>query len=703
MAEFEKEVAEDDIADKKDKEMMTARSPAPESSSPPRLDLDLDKASDADCEPELPDKYTSLYQNEAPSVLPEHLRRDQRSLIYKAVPPKVTEIDMFFYDSVGKIIHSIIGLKRDANGLRYRALPKSKSHLWPLVSRIRVYSANPDMFDKDEDNALPGELQGSLEEGKESDSPVDLEGSYAALHLKSLIRDIFIYDPTPEGNPNAADPNIHAQHQLTHFPKDPKCPICNQCRIHKADCRRRTRDPNDPEAKHVWIEPNVFCDLLTADHKIVAEKSSFHESIDRDKVALVSLDFATRLLDAFPAHCRSTDEVVESLLQFCGPDQIIKAFYSDNASEITSAVRRLQGFPVTCTPHVPQTDGAAENSVRKVTEGTSCPLVQSGFGHYFWNRAMRCFWFSMNISAIMHYGTKPYYARFGHSFPGHRVPFGASIGYMRINRDTKADRIHPFSSTTSRGLLMGYHLNPGGSWSGDYLVLDEDLVRHADNINSLQPVRVKDIIVPSYFTFPMKYGSIPHPASSSDGTPPDDESGLQGPADTDEEIGPPYVIEPVAVAPLPPPAPKSAVHRQTAREKHALWCCGRLKVYRSGARVNFEAECRFHGDRCTLSQEVEHGDAVKGRPLGFLAEWLEVAEMHISKACHKSRERLKSIAMESGYDFRCNMKAKLETLTNSDQLLEYEKLVLPGENRESAIVRYHFKQRGRNSDHCLLL
>ena len=136
----------------------------------------------------------------------------------------------------------------------------------------------------------------------------------------------------------------------------------------------------------------------------------------------------------------------------------------------------------------------------------------------------------------MHYGTASYYARFGHKFPGHRVPFGAEIGYLRFDRDTKADRAHPFSSETHKGLFMGYHLHPGGSWSGDYWVLDHETVKHADNINSLHPVRVKDIILPEYFTFPMRDGSLKAPVVSSDGTPPDDDPGLQGPVDTDAEL-----------------------------------------------------------------------------------------------------------------------------------------------------------------------
>ena len=44
------------------------------------------------------------------------------------------------------------------------------------------------------------------------------------------------------------------------------------------------------------------------------------------------------------------------------------------------------------------------------------------------------------------------------------------------------------------------------------------------------------LIIPEYFTFPMRDGTLKAPADSSDGSPPDDDPGLQGPVDTDAEI-----------------------------------------------------------------------------------------------------------------------------------------------------------------------
>ena len=51
----------------------------------------------------------------------------------------------------------------------------------------------------------------------------------------------------------------------------------------------------------------------------------------------------------------------------------------------------------------------------------------------------------------------------------------------------------------------------GGLWSGDYLVIDAESLDNADSIGSVRVLRVKDIVVPPYFTFPVAAGSIKQP------------------------------------------------------------------------------------------------------------------------------------------------------------------------------------------------
>ena len=118
-----------------------------------------------------------------------------------------------------------------------------------------------------------------------------------------------IYDA--KDNPNVSNPTISKQHMLTHFPKDPECEICNGCRTRRKDTRKTRADSED--VSHAWIEPKKFGDLLTADHKIIGERTASNSSKDNNRVALVIQDFYTRYIDAYPAPSRDADECRQAL------------------------------------------------------------------------------------------------------------------------------------------------------------------------------------------------------------------------------------------------------------------------------------------------------------------------------------------------------------------------------------------------------
>lgn len=210
-----------------------------------------------------------------------------------------------------------------------------------------------------------------------------------------------------------------------------------------------------------------FAQLLTADHKIVGERNPEHEPKDQDRVALVILDCATRYLVAYPAKSRGTHEVKDAFIKFLGLETVPTAVYSDNAGEITAAVKELNGTPVTCTPHVPQTNGAAENSIRKVTEGTSCALVQSGLSYQWWNWATSCFCFLRNTNDLQAGGGTPYFRCPGEHPKCLQIPCGARVDYMKFDCSGKALRDSPFDRKTHAGIFAGYDLRPGGQWSDD--------------------------------------------------------------------------------------------------------------------------------------------------------------------------------------------------------------------------------------------
>ena len=57
--------------------------------------------------------------------------------------------------------------------------------------------------------------------------------------------------------------------------------------------------------------------------------------------------------------------------------------------------------------------------------------------------------------------------RKGH-FKGLNIPFGALVDFMP-HSDIK---IESFGGKTIQGIFLGYHIQPGGLWDGDYIVAD---------------------------------------------------------------------------------------------------------------------------------------------------------------------------------------------------------------------------------------
>ena len=74
----------------------------------------------------------------------------------------------------------------------------------------------------------------------------------------------------------------------SNFPKDPNCPICNESKSTRAQCRSKTYGKPDQLPK-----PLKFGDSLAADHKILNDDDA---SCEADKVAIIILDRYSRWL-----------------------------------------------------------------------------------------------------------------------------------------------------------------------------------------------------------------------------------------------------------------------------------------------------------------------------------------------------------------------------------------------------------------------
>ena len=147
--------------------------------------------------------------------------------------------------------------------------------------------------------------------------------------------------------------NVHI-----HFPEDRNCEICKRTKITRAPCRRRNGEAELRAVK--------FGDVITADHKVLSDNC---ESRNNHRYAVVVQDLATQWIQAYPCKTKISQETqrrLQKFLELTIPLEFGKACEDLSWNHCTSA------------PHRSETNGIAERAVRRVKEGTSAVLLQSG-------------------------------------------------------------------------------------------------------------------------------------------------------------------------------------------------------------------------------------------------------------------------------------------------------------------------------------
>ena len=90
----------------------------------------------------------------------------------------------------------------------------------------------------------------------------------------------------------------------------------------------------------------------------------------------------------------------------------------------------------------------------------------------------------------------PWERRFGSPFGGVAWPFGASADY-RVSRPSEEPL--KFEPVTRAGLFLGYFVQPGFRWSGDYMVID---LHELTELSKPAVRRVRDLVFPLLPRFP---------------------------------------------------------------------------------------------------------------------------------------------------------------------------------------------------------
>ena len=246
----------------------------------------------------------------------------------------------------------------------------------------------------------------------------------------------------------------------SHFLKDRNCEICHRTKITRAPCRRRNGG--------AVLRAENFGDLITADHKVLSEGC---ESRNNHRYAVVVQDLATQWIQSYPCKTKTSQETQRNLQKFLKPNRKPKVIYTHNSLEFGKACEDLSWDHCTATPHRSDTNGIAERAVRRVKEGTSAALLQSGLDENWWADSLECFTYLRNIQYLLSDGKTPYERRFGKPFNGPIIPFASLVEYYRISAKDPS-RIEQFGKKVLLGLFLGYALYAGGSWKGDVLVAD---------------------------------------------------------------------------------------------------------------------------------------------------------------------------------------------------------------------------------------
>ena len=155
--------------------------------------------------------------------------------------------------------------------------------------------------------------------------------------------------------------SIHEPHSVcSHFPKDRNCEICHRTKITRAPC-------------------------ITADHEILSEGC---ESRNNHRCAVVVQDLATQWIPSYLCKIKkkfnrvrvkqNSQEIDKSSRKFLEPTGKPQVIYTDNSLEFGQACEDLLWNHCTSTSHRSETNGIAERAVRRIKEGTSAVLLQSG-------------------------------------------------------------------------------------------------------------------------------------------------------------------------------------------------------------------------------------------------------------------------------------------------------------------------------------
>ena len=161
----------------------------------------------------------------------------------------------------------------------------------------------------------------------------------------------------------------------------------------RAPCRRRTGE-DLPRAEK-------FGDLITANHKVLNMREVKLESNHR--YAVVVQDLATQWIQSYPCKTKTSQETEKEFTKVPRAVTQTKSHLHRQLIHwnLGKSCEDLSWNHRTSTPHRSETNGIAERAVRRVKEGTSAVLLQSGLDEKWWADSMECYCFLRNVQDLV--------------------------------------------------------------------------------------------------------------------------------------------------------------------------------------------------------------------------------------------------------------------------------------------------------------
>ena len=249
------------------------------------------------------------------------------------------------------------------------------------------------------------------------------------------------------------------EHCLRHDKKNPYCWVCGTVKMFKKPARRVGPDERS-------VAPTAFGQHVCGDH--VTGLDADEDTVNGYAVGFFILDLYTRWPLLAPTKTKSGDEAVRALRYYLGGTPL-ETFYSDCARELKIVGEELANMHDTSTPYRPESNSICERGIRTMLEGCRAALIQAGLPERFWPIACAHQCFATAVSEQRDGSPSPYWLRHGEDFGGWRLPLGSLVHYRPPRPVLKG--LHKMAPRSIPGVFIGWHVEPGCTWGGDYLVI----------------------------------------------------------------------------------------------------------------------------------------------------------------------------------------------------------------------------------------